>query len=212
MAHRYNDNAGVKAHLDKQNIKHDAQIGMVAEASAHFIDQQAGRTFRKLTQTRKLCVDSSGVVPVVDLVSVTSVKVDTDRDRTFGQTIDSASYELLPWTDQEAGGIPSVRWQWVRPLYTGANASYFVPGYAVEIVGDWGYYEGDPGSEVEPQGISYADLLFIARWFKRRESPLQVTTMPSFGFRRMFEEEKDGMDILQDYIHPSKDKRVSLIR
>lgn len=212
MANKYSDYvtaADVKAHLEKSLATHDDQIERAIAAARAFTDEKTGRGFRFYeAETRYAQVQWDGSVPVVDLISVTTIHIDVDNDLTYSQSIADDSYILEPRNDPD--GSPAHRFQKICPFSGGDDSRYFVPGRQVKIVGDWGFVETADGSvptsgtAVTPEMIQYANVLLVARWYKRRESPVSATSMPAFGFRRMFEGDKDAMDILEEFTHPRK--------
>ena len=195
----YVDEAQVREHLAKQNINHDAQLTRVIGAACNYVDWWCGRGFRRYTgQARETSVQMDGIAYIIDLIPpATTVMADTDYDMTFTTEIDSASYILHPRIEHD--GSPAARHQKLSPLSTGDNAYLLVPGIRLQITGDWGYVEGD--DDHAPDAVQYAVMLFVARWYKRREAPLQVATMPGYGFRRLMAEDADAKDILKEYRH-----------
>ena len=201
----YTDEQTVRAHLAKQNINHDDQLLRVIGAATDYIDRRTGRAFR-LTEAseREYPVSLNRAIYVVDLIAPTNddvvVEVDTVGDGTFATPVGSPSFRLEPRTGDD--GSAALRFQRIVPVYTGPDASYIKGGYRALVTGDWGYVEGP--DLAPPDGVQYACLLLVARWYKRRESPASVTAMPGWGIRQVMAQDTDANDILDEFIHPMK--------
>jgi hypothetical protein len=208
----YVEEDDARAHLDKQKINHDDQILRVIEGATDIIDWYTGREFRKhADQAREHFISPDGIIYVVDLIAATNddvtITIDTDNDLTFSQSLGSDSFVLEPRTTST--GVPSTRYQRVAALVTGDDAYHLKPGYRTKLDGTWGYYETDDDDNVlAPSAIQYACLLLVARWYKRRDTPLQVSQMPGYGFHRVIAEDKDAMAILRDFRHPLRQQFI----
>lgn len=189
-----------RAHMSKEGIGHDDQIQRVIDAVNVYLEEKCGRLFGPADGvTREAEVGCDGTVYLVDLVSATEVRIDYLDDLTFGKVVDPAAYRLYPRT--ESDGTPALRYQSMRPVTRHADARYFVPGRLLEIDGDWGYYTS---GDLPPEGVVTAGLLFVARVYKRREIPLNVSSMPAWGFRRMFDKDTEAQMLLAPFIHERK--------
>lgn len=130
------------------------------------IEDDTGRVFALTTpaEARSFYVDIDGLVHVTDLVTVTSVVVDTNGDDVVDKTLASTDYMLLPKTDNR--GRAGVRYQLIKA--TPSGGAYFIPGYRVTVTSTWGYVE----SSAAPKQIKTACLLRAARTLARRDARL----------------------------------------
>lgn len=171
----------------------DHHLERVLMAADRWIDQHCGRHFSLENEATKLYYpNEEGYLDVVDLISITTLKMDTDGDRTYATTLDPDDYELLPYMDES--GRPSVRFQKIRiwPL----SSQAFGLGELVQIVGDFGYViDNQP-----PEEVRVASLLLASRWWKRHETPLGVLSMTDLGtFERISKSDPDVELLLAQY-------------
>lgn len=172
----------------------DHHLEPILNAAARWIDQHTGRHFTLENEVTKLYYpNAQGVLDVVDLVSVTTLKTDTSGDRTYATTIAAGAYELLPYRD--AAGRPSVRYDQIRIWPT--SSTTFGPGRLVQIVGDFGYVvDGLP-----PDEVRLASLILASRWWKRHETPLGVLGVSDLGqFERISKEDPEIDTLLGSYM------------
>lgn len=176
--------AGVTDNLD------DADLQRVLEAASVSIDEHCGRVFAKdATDQTKRYYPSGGAVELVDLVNVTSVKIDTSGDRTFATTLAPADYELRPLNEP--------RYQQIRTWVTSSHA--FVDSELVQVIGRFGYVQpnGEP-----PAPVNLACLLLAERWFKRHEAPFGILQSVDLGqFSRISADDPDVLKLLEPYVH-----------
>ena len=171
----------------------DDHLTGVLEAATRWIDQQCGRHFELENDATKLYYPSNAdYLDVVDLIAVTSLKLDTTADRTFATLLDADDYELQPFMD--ASGRPSERFQQVRILASSSHG--FTTGELVQIVGDFGYVLA---GGVPPE-IRLACLMLSSRWWKRHETPSGSAFIPDMGsFDRISGEDQDIKALLDTY-------------
>lgn len=202
----YVTEAEAQAYLQKQNLTTDATLVRAIEAAQEYTHERTGRVFSVTAGSeRYFVIGRYGVVEVVDLLHspAPTIEVDTELDRTYATTVNADSYILLPLANKD--GTPATRAQRIEPWPKGDTSQYLREGYLVKITGSYGY---DDGAGDPPESIKAANLLLVARWYKRREAPLQVSSMPAFGFRRIFDEDADAKDLLEPFVHERKRRLV----
>lgn len=183
--------AELKAQMDLDAITtNDTELTRCLDAAAAWIESPAGcgRVFAlDATDTTKLFMPTSeGVVDVPDLVSVTSIKVDTRGDRSYATTLAAADYQLYP--------LIGSRYEQIR-IWPQSSKS-FRPDRLVQVVGKFGYVEG----AAAPIPIKEANLLLAARLYKRREAPFGILQSTDLGtFTRLSKEDPDVANLLAPY-------------
>jgi len=113
----------------------NTMLEAVIEAASRAIDNLCGRHFYAATETRYYTAADHNEVRVDDLLSVTTLKTDTNGDDTYDTTWDSDDYVLMP-----RNTTPK---QWVRRAHDGDNWFYLAED-GVEIAGSWGYASATP--------------------------------------------------------------------
>lgn len=153
------------AYCSVGRLKGDARIGSAMAASAdaallralesasqHWNDE-CGRHFYPVVRTRYLDgpaahVDRWQLWLPADLLTVTSIKLDLDGDRTYETTLSGSDYELVALRPDGTG--PYVRVD-LKPQ--GSRATWPTGRRSIEIVGTWGW-----GTETEAVGTLAAGL------------------------------------------------------
>jgi Phage gp6-like head-tail connector protein len=183
-----------KTWIGHSDTTDDAHLEPILAAAKRYIDRRCGRHFDRLTAVTQLLYPSDAdSLQVTDLISVTSIDVDSHGDRTFSTVLATTDYELLPYVD--AMGSPAVRFQEVRLWPTSSKS--FTPGYLVRIVGDFGYVDA---GDTTPDDIRLANLILAGRYWKRHETPLGILGMTDLGtFERISKEDPDVTAILEQY-------------
>lgn len=160
----------VKAALRITDTVDDALLETSIEAASREIDGWCERQFTNGTATRIYRPTDVFTVDVDDLISVTTLKTDSDGDGVFDTTWTTADFQLNPLNGR-AGGI-------VTPYTTvKAIGSYLFPIYeprnvnsqqaSVEITGNWGW-------TAVPTAVKQACIILSMRQFKRYDSPTGV--------------------------------------
>lgn len=158
----YTDLATFKARLfpdDSADTTDDSQFELVIEAVSRWIDENRGRRFYAVTETRYYTADNGRFCVVDDLLSVTTLKTDEDGDRTYERTwTANTDYELFP---RNAGldGKPYIAIG-RSPL---SNYTFPTVRNGVEILGSFGF------SSTTPKHIQEACLLASMRVWERKD-------------------------------------------
>lgn len=168
----------------------DAQLNACLFAASRWIesDDGCGRKFDldATDQTRYFTTWRQDVVPVIDLVSVTSVAVDSAGNRSYTSALDSDDYLLWP--------VAGPRYQEIRAWPAGMQG--FPVGRLVRVVGKAGYVEEGK----VPAAVKQACLILASRLFKRREAPFGILSSTDLGtFERISKEDPDAAALLAPY-------------
>jgi len=121
-------------------------LGMASRA----IDRHCNRWFYAKTDTRyPTAMGGTCLNTGADLLSVTTLKMDVDRDATFEATLAATDYALYPYSD---GDYPKLQ---VDLDTRQGDYTYWPRGLkSVEIAGVWGYGDGHRASPFDPLGIT----------------------------------------------------------
>lgn len=202
----YVDVPELKAYLAKLLANKDDDLESLAWSMSTWLDEETGRSFQlHEDQARETVIGKGGRIDVVDLrTQAALVEIDEDGDFTFGKTVTTNSFRCYPRTFKN--GTPADRWQTIEPVMAVSDSGSFVEGRAVRITADWGWVEGDDNHPAEL--ARRFCFMLAARYFKRREAPLNLTTMPAYGFRRMIEKDEDAFQLLELLAHPRFRRRI----
>ena len=126
--------------LNIAGTSYDARLRVLGEAISRQIDRFCNRSFPPLTETRTFDGDNAKELLLPDVISVTTLKEDTNEDGTFETTWAAADYIKYPLNAQPTadwgGPFTSLR---VSPK-TGGTQDEFLAGIQMyEIAGTWGY-------------------------------------------------------------------------
>ena len=143
--------------LNITGTSYDTRMRELLEVTSRLIDLYCNRHFYVLAATRKFDGDGGTELAVQDLISVTSLKTDDNKDRTFETTWAATDYLLYP-----PNASPTKSWgrPYIRVLVDteAGNEDVFTAGMqTVEIDGKWGYREVtvDSGADIN-EGAQYS--------------------------------------------------------
>ena len=140
--------------LNISGTGYDTRLRELLEAVSRLIDQYCNRHYYVLVATRKFDGNGGTELSVQDLISVTSLKTDDNKDRTFETTWASTDYLLYP-----SNADPTK--DWGRPYsrvlvdIEAGNEDTFTAGMqTVQIEGKWGFREvtEDSGADISEGG------------------------------------------------------------
>lgn len=140
----------------------DAVLERIIEAASRAIDAQCGRHFFTVTETRYFSPEWSSLLPVDDLVSVTSLATDDAGNRTYTTSWISTDYDLTP----ENAALRSEPYTAIRVAPNGTQ-SFPRLARGVRITGSWGW-------PAVPDVVTEACLLLAHRYVQRQNSPLGI--------------------------------------
>ena len=159
MANAYADLTTLKSSgvLNITGTGYDTRLSELLETVSRLIDAYSNRHFYVLLTTRKFDGDGGTRLTVQDLISVTSLKTDDNKDRTFETTWAATDYLLYPSNAEptKAWGRPYNRLQ--VDLDAGSEDVFTAGFQTVEIDGKWGFREvtEDSGADIN-EGAQYS--------------------------------------------------------
>ena len=116
----------------------DTELFQLLLAVSVAVDNHCNRHFYPLTATRTFDGTADVVLPVADLLSVTTLKADDDDDGTFETEWASTDYQLLP-----LNADPTQHWgrphHALRTLARGTKQAFARGQARYQIAGVWGY-------------------------------------------------------------------------
>ena len=150
----------------------DTTIENIIEAVSREVDNWCGRVFYSTTddETRVFTAQTHrAVYPWDDILSITTLKTDSDDDGIFEQTWAASDYVIHP-----VGRTPGT---WIETSGRGAMLRFPPYRNAVQITGKFGYCQL---ADV-PKPIQEACYIQSHRIFKRIEAPFGVIGGNDFG-------------------------------
>ena len=178
----------LKAYMSISDSASDAPLQRTLDAASRWIDQHTGRVFSlDATDTTRLFYPGrDGMLTVPDLVSIASIKTDTTGNRTYGTTLTTSDYQVMP-----LDGPP---YQSIR-IWPQSSDS-FAYDRQVQIIGKFGYTVGGAA----PAEVQQANLILATRLFKRAEAPFGILQTIDLGqFTRISKEDPDVISLLAPY-------------
>ena len=161
----------------------DEYLDLLIRSVADAIDQHTGRTFLTtgLEETRYFRGRGGRHLEVDDTYSVTSLKMDTNGDGTFDETLtEGDDFDLHPLNEGAKTRVV---------LRSESSLGAFPHGSkAIEVVGLWGW-------ETVPGSVEQAAMLTATRWFKRKETDYKEAS--EAGATRLLD--PDVLVILEPY-------------
>lgn len=154
----------------------DAALENIITATSRTIDNFCGRRFytTDTTETRYFTTsDREYLYLNIDLISITTIKVDYDGDRTYETTLDTGDYDLLPAN----AALDSRPYDCIQISQDGDEAW---PTFrnAIEIVGYFGW-------STTPAAVEEATLIQAERIWKRKDAPFGLISNPVGGEMRL---------------------------
>lgn len=181
--------AQVKAAMRISDNVDDALIETAIESASRQIDGHCQRRFYTTTATRVYTPNDSYVTEIDDLVSLTTLKTQSDIDGTYDTTWAASDYQLEPLNGM-AGGL-DVSYTQIR-----AKGDYLFPTFGgeatVEVTGTFGW-------ATVPSEIKQACIILSQRQYKRYDSPLGVAGVGEIGVIRVSRIDPDVASILAPY-------------
>lgn len=151
----------------------DSMVENIIEAVSRWIDAYCGRFFFVTSsETRYYTPTTPRLVITDDIVSITSVKLDTGS-RTYGTTMAATDYDSIPM-NTAANVMP------IMGLTLSPNSAFgFYPAIAksVQVVGTFGV----PASCTWLEIVREACEIQCARIYKRKDSPFGVIGTGALG-------------------------------
>ncbi len=129
----------------------DASLLTAAESASRQVDEWCKRHFQPRSETRTLSpVNASFLLLDEDLLSLTSLKSDEDEDYDYDYTWAATDYWLWP-----LNGLP----KWGIKIKRGGNYTLPVGDGTIQIVGVWGYGDGETAASYVDSTTDTAEAL-----------------------------------------------------
>lgn len=153
----------------------DTRLEESVESASRYIDDLCGRRFyaNSVDETRYYTASSAGRLTnqdgLDDIYSITTLKTDSDEDRTYEETWAATDYDLSPY-NAALDGKPYTR------IDTAPDGDYEFPTHAkgVQIVGKFGW-------SAAPKVVKRATLILAAYLFKQKDVPLGIQASTETG-------------------------------
>ena len=130
--------ANVKAMLGDLDSSHDAELTALITRASAVVDLLSGRRFDSYAATKYFDGNRDRILPVPDLVSVTTVRLrDTSLDTSTWRTVPAGDVLLGP-TTRDTATTPA-RWLRLSRNITGADYRWPFGEKVIEIAGTWGW-------------------------------------------------------------------------
>lgn len=149
MTNAYADLTTLKAsaYLNISGTTYDTQLLNLLETVSRQIDRHANRHFYVLVTIRNF--DGVTVLPVTDLISITTLKTDDDKDRTSEITWATSDYLLDPSSVEPTKSWGRPYSQVLVDLEAGTEDTFTTGRRTAEINGKWGLREVTEDSEAD---------------------------------------------------------------
>lgn len=171
----------------------DAEIELAIDASEAAIDEHTQRRFGFGTSAEKsleFTATSPTMVYIDDLVTISSLKTDTNDDGTFDTTWDASDYRLEPVN------APSLKDARPYTRIAAINGKEFPhEDFTTEVTGTWGW-------PAVPKPVKQATMIQASRLLKRaREAPFGVAgiTFEGAGVRLQSKLDPDVEQLVAPY-------------
>jgi hypothetical protein len=161
--------------LGIEDAADDSRLEIAINAASRAIDRYTRRRFFTTTndETRYYTPLTSAHCHTDDIVSITSVAIDTSGARTYDTTLASTDYDAYP-ENAALDGIP------VTALHVTTNGRYrFSPVFprSVRVVGKF----GASGATAWMPAVKQAALMQATRFVKRKDSPFGIAGNNALG-------------------------------
>lgn len=124
----------------------DTRLRQVLEAVSHHIDDYCRRFFGARTETRTLtATETQRLLLDQDLLSITTLKTDSDGDWDYDDTWTTSDYHLAPFNS-----FP----KWEIRTKSGGSYAFSTQEEGVQIAGLWGYGDGDSATPYTASGAT----------------------------------------------------------
>lgn len=196
----------VKQRLNISDTDADFQLQASVAAAARAVEAYCGRHFYPLTETRTFVPYTIYMLPLDDLVSVTSFKVDRDGDGIFEETwTQGTDYELaidMGEYNQNASG-EARPYTMARTINVSGGGLFFPYTWEfsrldrIQVTGTWGWPQ-------VPYGVQEAAAQTASEIFKLKDSPFGLAGTSEFGMVRVPSQNPYIVKLLCDYVNPRR--------
>jgi len=170
--------ANLKSRLGIADTTDDSMIEAVINSVSRWIDGYCERRFYSEAEARYYTPEQSRILFTDDILSIGTMGVDADGDRTYEQTWTNTDYILMPLNAISEG--KPYTWLEVAP-----SADYSFPAgvrAAVKLEGVFGFCTQ---STAAPYPIQEACYIQSARILKRKDAPFGIAGVSDLGVLQM---------------------------
>lgn len=167
----------------------DHNMAVAVNAVSRWLDTQYNTTFYARDLTQQYTATSRDLLWVEDLLTVTSVKFDDDRDGTYSYTLPSTAY----WLEPRNAANKTQPFRQIRLKPSSPRTFPTRQHYGIELVGSFGYCT----AANRPDFIRQFVLLFAHRLWKRKDAIFGVAGAPALGVQIIQAQIKQDSDLLQ---------------
>jgi hypothetical protein len=167
--------------------ENDTMLASIITAVSREIDNLCGRRFYTTTadETRYFTTsDKEYLFPNLDIVSITSLKVDYNANRTYSVTLGTDDYDLEPAN----ASLDSKPYSWIRISPLGSEV-FPTHSKGVQIIGKFGW-------SAVPSAVKEACLLQALRVWTRRNAPFGIISNPVGGDMRLLTQIDPDLQLL----------------
>lgn len=152
MSNCYASVADVQGNLSLSSSTDVALILSLLKANSRWIDNYCNRHFYVETATKYFDAIHGETLLIDDLLTLTTFKLDTEQDGNFDDETwsDGTDFNLIPYN-----GFPKTKIE----ITTFGSYSFPELRKSVQIVGTWGYGDGERSSPVDDSGADTAEAL-----------------------------------------------------
>lgn len=169
----------LKNALRIQDSVDDTLLEVALESASRLVDEYTMRNFYNAgTATRVFVPSDDDVCPIDDAISISSVTVSTNMDKTFDLVWSTNDYQTEPLNGIVDGlsGWPITRLRAINTYDFPYDEDDEVA--SVQVTGVWGW-------SAVPIAVKQATIIQAMRVFKRLDSPLGVISSPDTGYFRV---------------------------
>lgn len=176
--------AELKSRLGITDTEDDFEITTACQAASRYVDEITGRYFWQGTDTRTYVPEGITRLPLDDLVSVTSLKVDRDGDGTFEETWTlGTDYQLEVAPGRYNTVSKGEAWPYTAAIViTGGKLFPWVWMWShlnrVQVSGVFGW-------PAVPANVKQAAMITAAAIFKRKDAPFGIAGFNELGAVRV---------------------------
>ena len=177
---------------DATDTTDDSMIEAKVEAISRAIDAATGTRFYRNSEDETRYYTATNTIVLEcpdDIGSLTTVKTDSDGDRTYEHTWAATDYDKTPF-NAALDGRPYTTLE-VTPA---GRYSWPTIARGIELVGKFGY------AATTPVAIKAACLLAMQKLFKRKDAPFGVEGSGDLGIMTLMKTDPDLQALLTPFI------------
>lgn len=183
----------IKSRFRISDTVDDFEIRLACEAASQSINDWCNRRFWAASETRTFEPSNWYCVEIDDLVSLTTLKTDSNADGTYDTTWSASDYQLLPVNPSADG--ETVPYDEIRAVGSQTFPLQYGPNLrtnSVQVVGVFGW-------PAVPAPVTEAALILTSELVKLRDAPFGVAGFGDYGAVRIRENPRVRM-LLRPYV------------